>query len=144
MQVRSLARDQRIFDLMKGYDLAMTDFAKKILEQQALTITQRHALEYRTRGQASNSLWHDFRWGRITASRFGAVVRRTKPAGPLVEALLYSKNPAQNVPSLKWGRDHEEKGRAGLCYEVRMEGCVSWTCRLRVWLHRMQPRWHRV
>ena len=62
-KVRALARDPTIFQCLKGYDPAMSDFARMFLQHLTLSQTQRHALEYRTCGQAGNPLWHTFRWG---------------------------------------------------------------------------------
>ena len=118
-KVHSLVREDSIWSLIQGYDLALTDFAKIFLAELALSPTQQHALEYRTRDQSSNPLWHAFRWGRLTASRFGAIIRRVKPAGPLVKSLLYDSVP-ETLPSLKWGREHEDDARK--CYEAQ-QGC---------------------
>lgn len=94
----------------EGCDLAAADFGRMFLQGLALSPRQQHAVEFRTRGQNTNPQWYDFRWGRVTASRFGAVARRTKPAGPLVQSFLYAK-PLPDLPALRWGRDHEGEAR---------------------------------
>ena len=62
-----------------------------------LTDQQIHALEYRTRGQASNQLWLQHRFGRLTASNFGKIVKRTAPMLSLVEQLLHKPPPPASL-----------------------------------------------
>ena len=82
-----------------------------------------HALEYQTRGQATSSLWHEHHYGRLTASRFGSVLKRVSSPEPLVERLL-SKRHASSA-ALKWGTDHEDTARdAYLAYIHESSGDV--------------------
>ncbi|XP_065193471.1 uncharacterized protein LOC135824690 [Sycon ciliatum] len=71
----------------------------------ALSPQQIHALEYRTRGQASNALWMEHRFGRLTASIFSSVVKRKGPFGPLVIQMLNRK--PFHSPAADWGRQNE-------------------------------------
>ena len=48
--------------------------SQQMLNMLVILPTQRNAIEYRTRGQSENSLWHDHHWGRLTASNFGSIV----------------------------------------------------------------------
>ena len=79
---------------------ASTDvLTQQLVDALLLSPQQQHAVEYRTLGQSENALWIEHRWGRLTASRFGNIVRRVKPAGPLVTSLLYESLP-RSVPAL--------------------------------------------
>ena len=75
-----------------------------------LSDRQRHALEYRTRGQGDCSLWKDHRHGRLTASNFGRVFVRSASTGTLVHSLLY-RGALPALPALAYGREHEEDAR---------------------------------
>ncbi|KAL5021555.1 hypothetical protein ScPMuIL_000710 [Solemya velum] len=67
-------------------------------------------IEYRTRGQSDNHLWHVARRGRITASNFYDVCHRkaTTPHEKLVARLMSHKEETTFVPKpLMWGRKME-------------------------------------
>ncbi|XP_065182559.1 uncharacterized protein LOC135813389 [Sycon ciliatum] len=97
---------------------------------------QRHALEYRTRGQAGNRQWKMQRYGRLTASNFGVIVK-CKSAHPSLVKRLLSQS-VINSPALSWGREHEDEavriylekqhmsGMNGLC--VSRRGLVVMQC----------------
>ena len=92
-------------------DSPLTEIAmEQLSEKLSLTLQQRHAIEYRTRGQATVQLWHSMRRGRLTASVFGSIVKRIAPAGPLAERLLH-KAQELNVEAICWGRDNESTAR---------------------------------
>ena len=113
--------------------------SQQMLNMLVISPTQRNAIEYRTCGQSENSLWHDHHWGRLTASNFGSIVRRVKPAGPLVAHLLYEKVPCR-IAALVWGRDHEKEACAAYCQQtgrtVAARGLIGW-----LWIHWLQSGW---
>ena len=71
-------------------------------------------VERRTRGQNSNSLWHELRLGclgRLTVSKFGIVLkacrRNSFPAG-LFKSLFEQYN-VSGVKAVTWGMENEQK-----------------------------------
>ena len=75
----------------------------------AITEDEITYLEASTRDQASSLLWHELRYGRITGSKVGMVLR-TNPDRPAPSILkdITSLNPAPiNTPAIRWGQDHE-------------------------------------
>ena len=70
------------------------------------TDLQRELIERKTRLQANCVRWHEERFCRLTASNFGKVVQRKSEFQKLALELLSNKT-LLNVPSLKWGREHE-------------------------------------
>lgn len=77
------------------------------LHEESGTKTKRDNIEAATRGQHDNEKWHEFRMNRLTASNFGAVVRRHDftPCHNLVRNLLYPKE--LNTPAILYGRVNE-------------------------------------
>ena len=76
------------------------------------TITQEEILEIEknTRDQSSNDQWFDERKKRLTASNFGAVIKRKKSIHPksLLEK-IHNQHRQSNPPApCKWGLDKEE------------------------------------
>ena len=86
---------------------------KRVFEQE-LVITQVEAdyLEQSTRLQSRSLTWVKHRRGRITASKFGAVIhtRLFSPAKSLVDSIL-KPNPKVYSPSLQWGVTNEPVAR---------------------------------
>lgn len=68
-------------------------------------------IEEATRNQATSSNWYQQRAGRITGSIIHSVLHtdETNPAKSLIEKICQKKILSLNVPSLKWGRDHEHE-----------------------------------
>ena len=64
--------------------------------------------ELETRKQGNCPLWHEMRKYRLTASRFGEVVKRRKttPCARLVKEILYPRSVSSD--SLRWGRENEK------------------------------------
>ena len=63
-------------------------------------------IEVETRVQSLSRRWFEERQFRITASKFGVVIKRVRQHTSLVSQLLYtSLSPA--VKALQWGREHE-------------------------------------
>ena len=108
--VREMVKDTH----SQGLEPHVECCARMLLGELPLSSRQIHAVEFRTRGQSDNALWHEYRWGRLTASRFGPIVRRSSPAGRLVVSLLHESIPS-GFPALKWGRDHEAAAREAYC-----------------------------
>jgi len=67
-------------------------------------------VEQLTRGQRSNPLWSSFRAGRLTASKFGDVLRacRRNSIPPSLLASLLSEYNTDGVKAIQWGVEHEQ------------------------------------
>ena len=91
-------------------DRALSD--TQCLSAIELSKQQVHALEYRTRDQAASSLWHTHRYGRLTSSNFGAILKR-KPDGygGLAEKFLQPAKSLAGIPSIDWGKKNESVAR---------------------------------
>ena len=85
---------------------------KEYLESLRVTPKQASELTAATTEQdpSPNSLWQQLRRARLTASRFGTIVKRRKNFEILVESILY-KPPPDTATGLQWGRSHEEIAR---------------------------------
>lgn len=70
-------------------------------------------LESSTRGQSLSTLWHDYRFGRITASVFGRAAKCKEMIYPtsLVKSVMQYTTPNPAIPALKWGRECENQAR---------------------------------
>lgn len=72
------------------------------------------SLRKKTVGQSSNSLWHDLRKGRITASNFYAVHTRMNSlkknpevdTSSIVSVIMGESTPNSNIKALKFGREY--------------------------------------
>ena len=67
------------------------------------------SVEVETRGQRNNILWSTIRRGRLTASKFGAVLKACRKQvypDSLFKSVLGSYN-LQGVKSVQWGIDNE-------------------------------------
>lgn len=71
---------------------------------------QIESVEISTRGQHQNPVWRQYRAGRITASKFGAVIKciesHRKPSVSLVKSLLGAYD-ASGAKAVQWGIQHE-------------------------------------
>lgn len=81
---------------------------KSVLENLNQDVIEREKLQQDTIGQHNNSLWEEKRKNRITASKFGQIVKRLDhtPCHNLVKSLLYPKN--LNSAAVVFGRLHEK------------------------------------
>ena len=70
------------------------------------TEKQRTDIEVATRQQSDSQQWFEERQYRITASKFGLVVKRKRQHTSLVNQLLYT-SVSPSVLALQWGRQHE-------------------------------------
>ena len=106
---------------------------KEYLESLQITPQQASQLTEATIGQdpSPNSLWQQLERARLTASRFGTVVKRHKNFEGLVESIIY-KPPPDSAAALEWGRSHEDiarqtyittkKEQFGQLYQVKKTG----------------------
>ena len=78
---------------------------------------QKSEIEKATRMQANCVCWHEERYCRLTASNFGAVVKRRSAQTNLATSILSSKV-LSNVRAIKWGRDHEQIALAQYSSEI--------------------------
>ena len=89
--------------------LNLSDISKAALEfveHVKYSKEQRTNVEVETRVQSLSRRWFEERQFRITASKFGVVIKRVRQHTSLVSQLLYtSLSPA--VKALQWGREHE-------------------------------------
>ncbi|XP_074611360.1 uncharacterized protein LOC141865898 [Acropora palmata] len=87
----------------------LSEEAKPLLNSTVkVNFDQAAAIESSTRKQSENIDWFKYRQCRLTASNFGAVLkRRKKDCSKLVERLT-SSHGNLNVSSLNYGRDNED------------------------------------
>ena len=78
---------------------------------------QRSEIEKATRMQANCVRWYEERHCRLTASNFGAVVKRRSAYTNLATSLL-SRRVLSTVRALKWGRDHKKIALAQYSSEI--------------------------
>ena len=77
-----------------------------------VTDKERNRIEQASVDQSSDWMWHQQWKSRLTSSIFGVVAKRRPktPTKNLVTTLLY-KDKAINSPSLRWGRENEDRAR---------------------------------
>ena len=68
---------------------------------------ERQSIEEVTRSQLSSKRWNEERYCRLTSSNFGRVLVRKANHVKLAHEILSAKT-FHNIPSLQWGREHEE------------------------------------
>ena len=73
-------------------------------------------IEQNTRNQSEDSLWHQQRKSRLTASNFGRVV----PVGNLLKSLLYSKT--FSTEATRWGSTHKNDAKQWYLEYLRIAG----------------------
>ena len=91
-----------------------------------VTSQQAARLTFIEQDPSPNSLWQQLRRARLTASKFGTVVKRHKNFNVLVESILH-KPPPDSVAALEWGRSHESNCTSppkhiGESYQVTRSG----------------------
>ena len=89
--------------------LELYDICKEYLKSLQVTEARVAELGKSTADQdpSSNSLWQRLRNVRLTASKFGFIVKRQSKFEKLVEIIHY-KPPPGAVAALKWGWSHED------------------------------------
>ena len=98
---------------------------KDVFENLKILQEESDFLEESTRKQSNTQTWYDHRKGRITASHFHDVLRykgKTYPKS-IVKAIMQYYNICPTVPSLKWGRDHEDDARKAYIQQVETLHC---------------------
>ena len=85
----------------------ISEFAIKFLHALTYTPSEVKQIEVATRGQRLCKRWHEERQYRITASKFGRVIKRQRNHGELAKQLLYTKVSSGSVLALVWGQQHE-------------------------------------
>lgn len=128
-------------DLASLFDQTLLSQPLGYLQKKALDINitvsplQANNIFKNTVRQASSSLWHKHRVGRITASKFKAVCSTAleKPALSLIKAICYPNKVKLTTKAVKWGCKHEEtalkqyssaKGKDHLNFEVCKSGLI--------------------
>ncbi len=80
----------------------------------AISLARIREIEHATLGQAENSLWHEYRKNRLTASQFGRALtayvslrdyRSTKKLDRIRQGMVNSGNFTN--PAIEWGIKHE-------------------------------------
>lgn len=66
----------------------------KVFEELKMTDAQCKLVEQETKGQTSSRIWYTYRCGRITASKFGAVIKsnENQPLKSLVKTICYPES----------------------------------------------------
>ena len=81
------------------------NYGREFTEGITISAAEKVAIENKTRLQASAVRWHEEWLNRLTASNFGCVMKHKSAFDKLAMDILFTKAPA--VPSIKWGRGHE-------------------------------------
>lgn len=77
-----------------------------------LNNTEATEIEKSTRTQSLSDRWFNKRRNRLTASKFGLVMKRkTKNNQSFIKNTVISKKDLSNVPSVKYGTENEEKAK---------------------------------
>ena len=93
-----------------GFPVSTPLEVEALMRSLHLSGEQRQMIERSTRGQASSSLWHKLRKGRLTSSRFGDILRsRGSPISLLNQIMGYQEASPFMPPAVRWGRDNEYK-----------------------------------
>ena len=95
----------------------LQDLGQEFIDTITPNSHQRFEIEKATRMQANCMRWHEERYCRLTASNFGAVVKRKSAHANLAASLLQRKL-LSTVWAVKWGRDHEQIALAQYSSEV--------------------------
>ena len=98
------------------------------IQHQGLLIEIKPADIKNTRDQSSNDQWFDERKKRLTASNFGAVIKRKKSIHPIsLLEKIHNQHRQSNPPApCKWGLDKEENAIKAYCsFKKQEEKTVS-------------------
>lgn len=89
------------------------DKCSKVFEDLLITDAQCKLVEQKTKGQASSRMWYTYRCGRITASKFGAVIKSSdnQPPESLVKAICYPESAKFTTAATRWGIQQETKAK---------------------------------
>ncbi|XP_051266591.1 uncharacterized protein LOC127369363 [Dicentrarchus labrax] len=85
----------------------------KVFEELKMTDEQCKLVEQETKGQASSRMWYTYRCGRVTASKFGAVIKsnENQPPKSLVKAVCYPESAKFTTAATRWGIHQENKAK---------------------------------
>lgn len=99
------------------YEQLKSNHYEMLIEQQC----NRAVLEYATRDQHENPMWHNIRRNLLTASNFGKVCsrRQTTSCQNLVKTILYP--PQLTNAAVEWGKEKEMVAREQLQEELGIE-----------------------
>ena len=89
-------------------------FGKTFMQGITPSSAEQKAIEEVTHRQAASKRWAEERHCRLTASNFGRVLMRRSNHSKLAHDILFTK-PLINVPSIQWGRQHEEDAFVKYC-----------------------------
>ena len=97
----------------------LAEVCDRFSQKLEVTAQQQHAVEFQTRRQSKIELWHKMRYGRLTSSQFGSIVKHVAPAERLVARLLQPPRTLM-VPPIRWGQDNEAAAHtAYIAYQHR-------------------------
>lgn len=102
-----------VFEIIKSSNFSMqpsTEEVAEFMEKLCVSREQIEAVEVSTRSQHQNPLWGQYRAGRLTASKFGAVIKciksHRKPSMSLLKSLM-GEYDASGAKAVQWGIQHE-------------------------------------
>ncbi|XP_038066943.1 uncharacterized protein LOC119736969 [Patiria miniata] len=105
--------------------------ATEVPDRQQISEEQAELIASSTSGQGKSNLWHLYRYGRITASVLGSVVKFMNGSSKRDVSSLCSKMLGLNsffpTRAMKWGIDHESVALASLKQCLELEGHQSVT-----------------
>ena len=90
-------------------DLNLFSNAPNILNKVQVSLQAAKELYTKTTGQANNNVWYEERKHRITASKFGKILKgKSHPTPEFIRAICDPVD-ISNLPFVKYGREHEAK-----------------------------------
>jgi len=96
----------------------LEDFGEEFIELLTPTEEQKTQVEKKTRLQAECQRWHEERYCRLTASRFGSVINRRSAHTVLAKKIADGQKIPETVRAIKWGRDHEAVAFEQYCLQM--------------------------
>lgn len=88
----------------------IVELGKKFIARITPSPACQSRIEAATRSQSQSKRWHEEHFGRLTASKFGEVIKCRTPSMKCFN-LLYPSKSVLSSASLQWGKDNEEKAR---------------------------------
>lgn len=134
----AVCRAQTVSEVIRSVNSATDLTAAEIVDlmsKLSVSAEQIESVECNTRLQHQNPLWGQYRAGRLTASKFGAVIKcmeaNRKPSPSLMKTLLGGYN-AAGAKAIQWGTLHERTALAK--YEAETGNLVKPSG---LWLHQL-------
>ena len=81
--------------------------AKELEHQLQVTLSERTAIECKTKNQCDNPFWYEVRFKRLTGSKSGQVLTQKSWKPSLLQRIIYQKPFVFIPPAIQWGIDHE-------------------------------------